>query len=202
MMYRLTGLLALVAALVGVPPGAEATTMRKIDLDTLVATADVILLGTVGSSESVAVGARFWTRTTLVPERVVKGAVEGPVVVETAGGVVDGIGQRVAGSAQFTEGEQVVVFLARRPDGRLRVRGMAQGKLRVVPGLAGGRAVRDLSDLRLIADDGAEVEAADVMPLDAFLKDLAVRVVRDAGTLPERPRLLDPPTDTPTGGAR
>ncbi len=171
---------AALALFLGLTTPVDATTIRRLDLDTLVASADVIVLGVAGKGETVTRGKRFVTRTPLTPERIVKGALDGPLVVETAGGRSGVIGQRVAGVARFAEGEQAVVFLTRLPSGAYRVRGMAQGKLTVVPGVSGGRAVRDLSGLRLIGPDGAPVgDAAQTMPLDDFLRDLAVRLARD-----------------------
>lgn len=196
MKLRTAGPLALAVALL-CAVAAHATTMRKLDLDALVSTADVIALATAGPGESAAVGRRFVTRTPLIAERIIKGAVDGPIVVETPGGSIDGIGQRVAGSARFAEGEQVIVFLTRLDGDRYRVRGMAQGKLRVVPGVAGGRVVRDLSGLALVTD-GAPVEGAvDQLPLDGFLKDLAVRIARDAQPLDE-PATVVPSVGAPT----
>lgn len=204
---RMAQLAAAAVVLVGLASSAHATSIRQLDLDALVGTADLIVLAVVGPSHSAAIGKRFVTRVELTPERVIKGAVEGPVVVETPGGTMGGIGQRVAGSARFVEGEQVIVFLTRLAEDRYRVRGMAQGKLTVVPGIGGGRVVRDLSGLSLVGD-GGEPRAAgvDEMPLDDFVRDLAVRVVRSAGNQPPRPGLLDgpriePPTVAPADGA-
>lgn len=167
---------ALVLAL-GLAGPADATTMRALDLDALVGSADVIVFGTAGAGHTVARGKRFVTLTPLVPARVVKGEVSGEVVVETPGGRVGPIGQRVAGSARFAEGERVVVFLTRLEDGRYRVRGMAQGKLTVTEGEGGGRVARDLSGLELVGDGGAVIPAdPDGATLDAFLGELARRV--------------------------
>lgn len=177
-------ILACAAALVlcvGLAPPADATSIRELDLDTLVETADVILLGTAGASESVTRGKRFVTRTPLTVERVVKGSAPGSVVVETAGGRSGNIGQRVSGTARFADGEQIIVFLTRLESGAYRVRGMSQGKLTVVPGLAGGRVLRDLGGLTLVGADGARAGSdGQAMPLDDFLVDLAVRVTRAA----------------------
>lgn len=202
----LAAALLVAALLVAGSPPAEATIMRQLDLDTLVSTADLIALATVGEQTAEKRGVRIVTRVELRPERVMKGAAEGPVMVEVMGGTVDGIGQKVAGTARFTAGEQVIVFLVRLPEGDgWRVRGMAQGKLSVVPGLGGGRVVRDLSGLRLVetGPDGevkGEGTAVESMPLDAFLRDLAVRIARDAPPVePVRLEPGTPPTDTLRG---
>jgi hypothetical protein len=60
-----------------------------------------------------------------------KGSPRKTVMVRQPGGVVGNIGQRVDGVASFDQGEEVVVFLARRPDDSFVVQGMAQGKFRV-----------------------------------------------------------------------
>lgn len=182
-----------VALFVGLAPPAGATSIRQLDLDTLVATADLILLGTAGEGQTITRKKRFVTLTPLVPERVVKGAADGSITVETFGGTQGVVGQKVAGTARFVDGEQVVVFLTRLESGHFRVRGMAQGKLTVVPGVAGGRAIRDLGGLRLVGADGAtDGHDGQTVPLDVFLRDLAVRVVRDRGTMPAAPSILTP----------
>lgn len=189
---------AALALFLGLVSPADSTTVRRLDLDALVSSADVIVLGVAGAGETVTRGKRLFTRTPLTPERMLKGAVDGPLVIEAAGGRDGVIGQRVAGAVRFVEGEQAIVFLTRLPDGAYRVRGMAQGKLSVVPGVAGGRAIRDLSGLSLVTADGSPVtDVGSSIPLDDVLRELAVRIARDGaepdGAAPDAPAVPSAP---------
>lgn len=75
---------------------------------------------------------RIVTYTRLVLEESVFGDAgttknKNDVWVRTLGGKVEGIGQHVAGEAQFAVGETSLVFLSRAPDSTAIVVGMAQG---------------------------------------------------------------------------
>lgn len=200
MLARLLAALALVlppAALLP-PTSAAAATVRRLELPDLVRLADLIVLATVQATEATRRGNRIVTRATLTPETTLKGAPPDPLVVEVPGGVIGGIGQKVPGAARFEPGEQVIVFLdATDTPGQLAVVGMAQGKLRVVPGLDGTRLVRDLDGLNLvdIAPDGTlggHGATAREVPLTRLVGEIA-RLQADPP-----PAALDPRPDAPT----
>lgn len=186
----LVGTLALTVVTPGLTRPATAATVVRLDLPELVSEADLVLLATVESTEAFRAGNRIMTRVTLRPGTVIKGAAEGEVTVVVAGGSIGGIGQRVSGAARFVEGEDVVAFLtAPGPTGRRAVVGMAQGKLRVVPGLDGVRLVRDLDGLNLLALDAdgqlAPGGAAPAeLPVDRFIAALAQMVDAPARLTP------------------
>lgn len=191
----LVSALTLAFASTAAAPDAEAATVQKLDLPDLVAEADLVLVATVEATEAFRAGNRIMTRVTLRPGTVVKGEAADAVVVVVPGGVLGGIGQSVPGSARFAAGEEVVTFLgAADGEGRRAVVGMAQGKLRVVPGLDGGRLVRDLDGLTLVtvgADGriGPPVAAPAEVPVTHLVAALA--------QMADAPRLA-PPT---VGGA-
>lgn len=205
MLARLLAALALLlppAALVSADPAAAAT-VRRLDLAELVRQADLIVLATVQATAPARHGNRILTRATLVIETTLKGTPPDPLVVEVPGGVIGGIGQKVPGAARFEVGEQVIVFLgASDSPGHHAVIGMAQGKLRVVPGLDGGRLVRDLDGLSLVdvAPDGTldGAGAPTEVPLTRLVSEIArLRVeVTDGAAIPSAP--LDPRPDAPT----
>lgn len=182
---------------------AAAATVRKLDLPELVRVADLIILATVQTTEAVRQGNRIITRATLIPETTLKGTAPTPLIVEVPGGVIGGIGQKVPGAARFEPGEHVIAFLgASDTPGYYAVVGMAQGKLRVVPGLDGGRLVRDLSGLSIveIAPDGTlsdRVTTPDELPLTRLVAEVA-------RLLPTDPAPTDPaPTEpAPTEPAK
>lgn len=78
-------------------------------------------------------GRRIVTYTKLAVERTVvsAGAEEKEIWVRTLGGVVDKIGQSVAGEAQLTIGSRAMLFLA-PASGAVVVTGMAQGHFPIV----------------------------------------------------------------------
>ena len=64
-------------------------------------------------------------------EEVVKGELQGTVVVSEPGGTIDGKTMVIPGAVQFTPAEDVVLFLYRTPVGYLRTVGYGQGKYSV-----------------------------------------------------------------------
>ena len=113
--------------------GAGATTMLREEVTDLSRVSDVVVRGTVRRVES------RWTqdRMRIVTEveisvaETLKGKGGATVKILQPGGQVGDIVQKVSGLASFSQGEEVVVFLERRPGERYMVAGMAQGKFRV-----------------------------------------------------------------------
>ncbi len=119
---------------------ARASVVEALDLATLVADADVIVV-----AEAVAEQAhydelgRIVTDFEMRVERTEKGPYrEGEtVVVRRLGGVVDGIGMRIEGEPSFTLGEQTLLFGESRVMDQksgvavLRPVGMSQGAMRI-----------------------------------------------------------------------
>ncbi len=134
----LLGSLCLLLGWAAAPPSAEATVLRGLSLKQLCAGSQQIVRGTVLETRAHWHGGRILTAVTLRVDRALAGDRRSGqrVTFYRLGGEVGGIGQRVIGAARFRPGEQVVVFLRARR-GRLRVHGMFQGKLRVIPAAAG-----------------------------------------------------------------
>lgn len=112
---------------------ARATTMLAADVPSLTRSSDAVVRGTVTSVQSRWTGdrMRIVTDVQIEVEESLKGTPPRQVTVVQPGGVVGDIGQRVSGLASFQPGEEVVVFLEKRPGATYRVAGMAQGKFRV-----------------------------------------------------------------------
>jgi hypothetical protein len=131
---------------------ALAATVIKLSMEELTQRADVVVRARVrsaASSRDPATG-RIWTFTELDVSESIKGDASKAITVRQPGGVVDGIGQEVAGTARFSPGEDVVLFLARAPDhpAVFQVLSLAAGKVRLEPRLSSKRAVRDLEGLQ------------------------------------------------------
>ncbi len=112
---------------------AQATTLVHRDVPALTREADTIVVGRVVKSESrwTADRRRIVTDVTVEVGESLKGAPGETVVIRQPGGQVGDIGQRVDGVASFKKGEEVVLFLEKRPDRSFMLSGMAQGKFRV-----------------------------------------------------------------------
>jgi hypothetical protein len=135
---------AVVAVVICAALAAHATVLVPLDTKALTERAERIVLGTVESQV-----ARWsddhqaiYTDVTIRVTRVYKGAAKPGerVVVRREGGALDGVGMRVYGAANFTVGEEVVVFMETRGNAAWTV-GMTQGKLRVVAGADGVKRV-------------------------------------------------------------
>ncbi len=171
--------LALAAALFSL--AVSATVIVHETLEQMAQRVPVIVRGKVARSVS---GwddekRRIWTWTELVVSERVKGASAGVVLIKQPGGEVEGFGQAISGTAQFSEGEDVVVFLDRAPPderGTWRVYGMSAGKISITS--VGGKSLaqRDTTGLAFASPGGgviAPVGAIEVLgTTDAFLAEL------------------------------
>ncbi len=163
MSRRLLGLIFV--ALVATP--LFATTVKKMDLPELVATADSIVQGQVDSVET-----RWENRTayTYVSVRVddpLKGDRRRTILIRQLGGRIGALNVYVAGMPVFSEGDQVIVFLRDRANGTFDVVGLNQGKYAIVNDVA----IANVSGLTLVdpktghLTDAGFVEKA---PLETF----------------------------------
>lgn len=123
----IAGLLGLAVASV-----AQATTMLEQDVAALTKSSAVVVRAKVLASQArwTSDRARIVTDTELEVLEAWKGAPAARVVVMQPGGIVGELGQKVAGAARFTVGEEVVLFLEPRGD-RFTVAGMSQGAFHV-----------------------------------------------------------------------
>jgi hypothetical protein len=115
-------------------PAARASLVEALDLQTLVAESDQVVLARVLSQEShYDERGQIVTDVAMQVEESVKGdvAAGAAVMVRRQGGTVGDIGMRVSGEPTFVVGETVVLFAARSTGGVLRPVGMSQGALRV-----------------------------------------------------------------------
>jgi hypothetical protein len=134
---------------------ASATVMVELPLDELIQRADFIVRGTVVSS-----GVRMsMDRGGFDPETITVirvsewiGSGSGETVqIRELGGVWQGGGRRYDGTPTYTVGEDVIVFLERRPEppNDLRTLAMVQGKFIVSHGAPGvpSSVARDLAGI-------------------------------------------------------
>ena len=116
---RLSRYLGAVLAMVllaglGVGPAHGGTIIPPRHLGELAQLSEAVLLAKAGASYARARGGFIYTYTSFTVLDVVSGSVQGSVLVETYGGVVDGQGWAVGGSPRFIEGGVYLLFLNRR----------------------------------------------------------------------------------------
>jgi len=123
-------------------------------------------------------GGRFiWTHYQIKLEDVLKGAGSDVVEVSVPGGILDGVGMRIAGTVSFAQGEEVLLFLERTPLGYLRATGYWQGKYTILRDPSTGQASLhgDLSNIELVDPAGKQpspretsIESVNGASLDQF----------------------------------
>jgi hypothetical protein len=122
------------AAVVGLlltaaPLDANATQFLQLTPEEAIDRADLIVRGTVTEvwTERDDRG-RVLTRAQVEVAQSLKGDAGEAFVVDQIGGIWAGIPTLVAGAAEFSAGEEVVMYLDRANDGRLRLQRMGYGK--------------------------------------------------------------------------
>jgi hypothetical protein len=148
----------------------QATTVKPLDLDGLVATAHAIVVGTIASSRTHwgQDGRMILTEHTIRVEETLKGAASGQVRFTTVGGTIDDLTLYVSGMPAFEEGEKTVVFLEEAGAYRTVV-GMGQGKFFVEDGIVRN----DISDLDFV---GPAPATPILMRMDVFRDEIRRRV--------------------------
>ena len=146
-----------------------ASTVERLSFDRLIGEADVIVKGRVEELKARQAPDRR-SVTTVVTVSVgsqFKGAKVSSIRIEQPGGSLGEVVQGVPGLAEFSSGEEVIVFLKRRPSGVFSIVGGKQGKFsaKIQPG----------SNLEVAEDYAHRTEA-----LDAFLDRLAKALKRSS----------------------
>ena len=102
----------------------------------------------------------IWTHDLIEPVDVLRGDAGKTFTVSEPGGVVGDIGMEVSESVPFGDGEEVLVFLKRVPNGMLRVTGNSAGKY-VVSRAAAPKSTRSFAaDPPELARLKSEIRAA------------------------------------------
>ena len=171
---RMRGVAILLGILV-LAGAAEATLYAPMDEATLVAASAAIVTGTVTASAPRRIDGRIVTETTVVVDRVYKGAIGGmSVTVTTPGGEVDGERAVVFGAPSFVADEAVLLFLQESPAGEVRTTALALGAYRLETAVDGTilatrmiptRETRRLDDIaataQALGDPGSDVGTTD-----------------------------------------
>ena len=125
---------------------ASASVSISISLEQLVARSSAVVVGTAVERQSrweeLGGTRRIVTYTRVAIDRTVTGEPGKDVWVRTLGGVVDRVGQQVAGDARLALSARALLFLGRADDGATVVAAMAQGHFPVVEEDASGGSER------------------------------------------------------------
>jgi hypothetical protein len=110
----------------------HATTVKRMDLDTLVSGAHEIVVGKVRGSETYwsEDGRLILTRDKIEVSETLKGVNDGTVEITTIGGTIGDLTLYVAGMSVFKSGEEMIVFVEVAGSFRTVV-GLGQGKFSV-----------------------------------------------------------------------
>jgi hypothetical protein len=178
--------LACGASLLTVGRPAQATTARLVTLEELLSYAAFVVVGRVAEHrcvwEDMTGGRRIVTYTRVAIERAVVGEPGAELWVRTLGGVVDRIGQAVAGDAQLREGTRAMLFLA-RASGAVVVAAMAQGHFPITLDDAGAERLGASPDAGLLVGrPGPTISARE--RLVGATPEVAVAAIRAARSAP------------------
>lgn len=155
-LHRVRLALAALCALVVVATAASAaaSTVLKLDMESLVANSEQIADATVTRVQSKVEDGKVYTYTTIAVEEGLKGVDDGETLtIKQLGGRTEDLATWVPGVPNFEAGERVVVFLEKpAADAMPVVTGMAQGKFHIAlgPDNATPFVVPYLGDLALI----------------------------------------------------
>ena len=126
-------------------PHAIGTTLTRLDLDDLTAESSVVVYGKIVASrvEWNRNRTMIYTVYTVAADQYFKSAL-GPVFeLHEPGGVLDGIGMRVAGVPTFSAGQEAVLFVWTDQHGQHQVTGFEQGSFPVRTDPRSGAKVLD-----------------------------------------------------------
>lgn len=165
------------------PETARATTLAPLSHDQMVDASDLIVEGTVISTEAFADDAgRVWTRATVKVERSLKGAVGtgSTVIVEAAGGMLDdGRMTAVHLAPRYNADERVLLYLvSRRFGAAYGTVGMMMGKFTIKQNPADGSdmvvrftvAYPHTYDARFIPNPASEARVS-LVSMEAAVRD-------------------------------
>jgi len=133
-----TALFAALCVMVVVPSALYSTTMIEFTNQDLAVDSDIILQGKVTSmwTEFGANGRYIYTYGTVAVDRVVKGYIEGDqYTIKIPGGTIGSSMMIVEGTAEFSVGDELLLFLVDDESFESNVLGWHQGRFNIVDGV-------------------------------------------------------------------
>lgn len=183
LILRIGGLCALLLA--AVAAGVRATTLQRMTIEELAATAPVIARVRCIASESRWEQGRIWTLTQVEVHELLKGSAPRQITLRLLGGKVGGLIAKVEGVPRFTAGEEAIVFLEPSRAGGWGVVSWVQGTFRISRAGAGGeeRVTQDTAGVAMFDPRTQRFERGDTrnLPLAEFKMRVARAVERGRG---------------------
>ncbi len=183
MSHRGAAALLCVAACLTLSPYALATLLVPLDLDELVATADVVVIGRVAhATPQRATGGGVETAVMMSGLTVLKGLPATSVTFTVPGGRVGRYRTVVPGAPALAPGDEAVVFLRETLPGRLMLAGFSQGFIPVARDRVTSEATvmapagRQVVDVRVVRGDPVRRPVS----LSSFAREIRDRVEREA----------------------
>lgn len=130
MKFRFVLSLSLIC-LVGAALPTRATSLARLSLVDLAASADAVARVRCSAAESRWEGSSVWTVTTFDVQETMKGKVPSQITVRLPGGRVGHLTAAVDGAPRFSLGEEVVLFLEKSRTGGFTVTGWVEGTFRI-----------------------------------------------------------------------
>ena len=181
--FHITALIALLLA--AAPARVRATTLQRMTLEELAATAPVIARVRCIASESRWEQGRIWTLTHVEVREVLKGSAPRQITLRLLGGKVGGLIAKVEGVPRFVAGEEVIVFLEPSRAGGWGVVSWVQGTFRIARAGAEGeeRVTQDTAGVAVFDPRTQRFERGDArkLPLVEFKARVARAVKRGRG---------------------
>lgn len=129
---------------------------RPLSIRELAVIADTVVIGRIAAirPEAATPEPGIVTRIPVDVDQVLKGSAGAALILVQAGGERGGVAATIGGAPAFAAGEQVLLFLTRRPDGALRVAHLYQGKFSIEadPSTGASRVVRRVPDTGAVVD--------------------------------------------------
>jgi hypothetical protein len=162
---------------------APAAVLKAMALPEMVEKAETVFVGTVVKAESAwnPEHTHIYTKTTFSVHDCLKGHAPDTIVIETMGGVVEGMGMMVPGMPLFRTDEKDLLFVTTNPQsGSKRVLGWAQGRFQIRPDPGTGREVisRELRGASLVGAGAGPRAAAVNLESIRYLDDLKAAIRR------------------------
>ena len=185
MRLRIT-LACLFAGLLLTAVPARTTTLARMDLAQLAASADAIARVECAAARAQWQSGEIWTITTFHTVETFKGNLPATFTIVLPGGRVGHLTASVDGAPRFVPGEQAVVFFQRTRAGGFSVTGWVQGTFRILRDRQSGQetVTQDSSGFAVFdpVSRSFRTEGVRAMPIEQFRKRLAAAAQRQEAT--------------------
>lgn len=158
---------------------AGATSVPRLSFEQLTDSSELVVAGRITNSWAAwdVEHKYIWTHYTMTVESTLKGAQSRTVEFAEPGGAIGKSVMTIAGSVRYAVGDNMMVFLARMPNGYLRTTGWSQGQYAVdARGRVHGQATLGLEIMTAGANVGHRLTTLEGMSVSDLGRLIANRV--------------------------